>query len=181
MQEETEQSPLPEKATEAKQPIEQLPPEQPQIVPETSADFLIEQKQQDPALPDKEKKVADALHGLRNKLRRHKAKPNSIPQVRDAMTRNIEQIMEEGLGEAYTELSTIEREQFKIKGEATAFKIRDLLRGATVKVKKIFRLLLEWLKIMPGVNRYYLEQEAKIKAEKIAALKQVETGIAIKE
>jgi len=30
---------------------------------------------------------------------------------------------------------------------------------------------LDWLKILPGVNKFFLEQEAKIKTDKILALK----------
>jgi hypothetical protein len=36
-----------------------------------------------------------------------------------------------------------------------------------VSTKKIFVLIRAWLKIIPGVNRFFLEQEAKIKTDKI--------------
>ena len=95
----------------------------------------------------------------------------AIPQVQDTVTRQVEQILEAGLGDAFQALTPIQKQEFKIKGEETARKIRDLLRDAHMKVKKIFRLILQWLKILPGVNRFFLEQEAKIKADKIIALK----------
>jgi hypothetical protein len=34
-------------------------------------------------------------------------------------------------------------------------------------VKKILALIRDWLKLIPGVNRFFLEQEAKIKTDKI--------------
>jgi len=78
--------------------------------------------------------------------------------------------MEEGMADAFKELNTIERQEFKIRGEQTALQIRELLKATHVKIKKIFRLLFEWLKMLPGINRFYLEQEAKIKADKIISL-----------
>ncbi len=79
--------------------------------------------------------------------------------------------MEEGLRETYDQLSPIAKQEFKIKGEQTAGKIRELLNVARVKAKKIFHLIVEWLKILPGINRFFLEQEAKIKTDKILLLK----------
>lgn len=108
-----------------------------------------------------------------------KAKPTSRPvpphpatltQV-DPVTAQIEKIMEEGIGEAYQELTPVQKQQFKIKGEETARNIKTLLQSTKVKIKKIFSLLLEWLKLLPGVNRFFLMQEAKIKTDKILGLK----------
>jgi len=98
-------------------------------------------------------------------------KSQTIPQVRDEMTLKIEKILEEGLDESFQRLSPIAKQEFKLKGELTALKIRDLMKSTRVKFKKIIKLILEWLRILPGVNRFFLEQEAKIKADKIFALK----------
>ncbi len=91
--------------------------------------------------------------------------------MRDEVTVQVEKVLEEGLGDVYRELTPLQQQEFKIAGEKTAFAIRALLKGTHVKVKKIFLLIVEWLKILPGVNRFFLEQEAKIKADKIIALK----------
>ena len=56
-------------------------------------------------------------------------------------------------------------------GEETASKIAQLLEAAKVKTRKIFDLIVKWLRIIPGINRFFLEQEAKIKADKILRLK----------
>ncbi len=98
-----------------------------------------------------------------------KIKP--IPQVRDEVTIKIEKILENGLSESYQRLSPVAQQEFKLKGEQAAVKIRELLGATHVKVKKIFRLILDWLKMLPGVNRFFLEQEAKIKTDRIIALK----------
>lgn len=103
-------------------------------------------------------------------LRRRKAKPTNIPQVRDEVTVRIEKILEDRVGDAYNRLSPVAKQEFKIKGEETARQIRELLSSTHIKVKKIFRLILEWLKMLPGVNRFFLEQEAKIKTDRLLAL-----------
>ena len=81
--------------------------------------------------------------------------------------------MEEGLSDAFRVMTPIQKQEFKIAGEKTAFEIRQLLRATKIKIKKIFQLLLGWLRLLPGINRYFLEQEAKIKADKILALSRI--------
>ena len=110
---------------------------------------------------------------LKRKLRkRKKQKPTVIPQVRDALTVEVERVLEQGLSESFLALTPIQREEFKIKGEETAFEIRKLMKGTHIKVKKIFFLIMSWLKLLPGINRFFLEQEAKIKVDRIIALKE---------
>lgn len=102
---------------------------------------------------------------------------NSLPKrhtgvvpVRDPVAQKIEKILEDNVGDAYSRLSPIAKQEFKMKGEVTARKIAELLKGTHIQVKKIFHLILEWLKMLPGVNRFFLEQEAKIKTDRIIAL-----------
>lgn len=152
------------------------PPEIPPAVPEAGAaeaEAAVESEATKETLPTAaEAPASAAVEGLRIRLSKPKKhQPIVIPQVRDAVTRQVETIMEEGLKDAFQALTPIQKQEFKIKGEETSRKIRDLLRGAHIKVKKIFRLLLDWLKLLPGVNRFFLEQEAKIKADRIIGLK----------
>jgi len=107
---------------------------------------------------------------LKKKLKQSKKKNIQIPIVKDEINLKIEKIMEDGLEDAYKELTTIQQQEFKIKGEETAWKIRQVLKKTKVKIKEIFKLLLEWLKMLPGINKFFLEQEAKIKADKIISL-----------
>ena len=89
---------------------------------------------------------------------------------RDPIAIKIEKIMEENVGDAYQMLSPIAKQEFKLKGEVTAQKINELLKSTHVKVKKIFQLIFEWLRMLPGINRFFLEQEAKIKTDRIISL-----------
>lgn len=137
--------------------------------------FALEQennREQKLNLPKEEGFLDDAISKLRSALRTTKKKPVIMPQVRDDITLKIEHIMSEGLTDAYRSLTPLQQQEFKLRGEQTAVQIRILLQETKIKVKKIFQLLIEWLKLLPGVNRYFLEQEAKIKADHIIALHQ---------
>lgn len=92
------------------------------------------------------------------------------PRQMDELMARVEKILEDDLGEAYNKLSPIAKQEFKVKGEQTATKIRQLMKDSTLKVKKIFKLILDWLKLLPGINRFFLEQEAKIKTDRLIEL-----------
>jgi len=99
------------------------------------------------------------------------------PQPKDEMMLEIEKILEEGLTEEYEKLSPIAKQEFRLKGEQTAFKVRELMKSTRVKARKILKLIFDWLRILPGVNRFFLEQEAKIKADRIFQLKEEKNSI----
>lgn len=101
-------------------------------------------------------------------------KPSSVPVVtiappiiKDELTKEIENILAEDLTDIFLKMSPEQQEVFREKGEETASKIRLLLSSAKINVKKILVLIGDWLKIIPGINRFFLEQEAKIKTDKI--------------
>lgn len=95
---------------------------------------------------------------------------------RDAITIKIEKILEKDLKDAYAKLPPINQQEFKIAGEETSAKIRDLMRGTKVKIKKIFQLIFQWLQMLPNANKFFLEQEAKIKTDHITTLKEKENN-----
>ncbi|MFH1187286.1 MAG: hypothetical protein V1688_00300 [bacterium] len=85
--------------------------------------------------------------------------------------KQIESILQEGLEETYKTMDPVSREQFKTQGEDTARAINILLSKTKVKVKEIVNLIVKWLKLIPGINKFFIEQEAKIKADKLLAQK----------
>jgi len=84
----------------------------------------------------------------------------------------VEKILEEDLLEMYQQMDENQKQNFKIEGEKAAGKIEILLNETKLKVKNIVRVIVDWLKMIPGINNYFLEQEAKIKTDKIISLKQ---------
>lgn len=85
----------------------------------------------------------------------------------DRLEEEIDDILEEDLKELYVAMSPEKQAEFREKGEEARSKIRELVSSAKVNAKKVFALIRGWLKIIPGVNRFFLEQEAKIKTDKI--------------
>lgn len=90
--------------------------------------------------------------------------------TKDPLEEKVEDVLEAGLGEAYLNLSPADKQEFKAVGEQTVKKITVLLQQAHVKIKEIFLLIVRWLKVIPGVNKFFLEQEAKIKTDQIIKL-----------
>lgn len=98
--------------------------------------------------------------------------PPFLPPVKKSETlQNIEVILEEDLKDLYFDLPPQLQKDFKKKGEEAALKIEQLIKKIKVKAKEIFKLIIGWLKMIPGINKFFLEQEAKIKTEKIMRLK----------
>jgi hypothetical protein len=106
------------------------------------------------------------------KIPQLRKRPTHIPTFQDPQIQKIEKILEQGLGDSFSRLSPIAQQEFKIKGEQTAIKINELMKRTHIKIKKILKLIFDWLKLLPGVNKFFLEQEAKIKADKILSLKE---------
>jgi hypothetical protein len=85
--------------------------------------------------------------------------------------KEVENILAENLKDIFLNLTPQKQQEFKIEGEKTAKKITKLLNSAKVNIRKIISLIKEWLSLIPGVNRFFLEQEAKIKADEIVKIK----------
>lgn len=101
--------------------------------------------------------------------------PVAIPKPpKDRLVKEIEEVLEEDLKELYLAMPKEKQAAFKAKGEETISLVSQLVRVAHVNVKKIFQLIRAWLKMIPGVNRYFLEQEAKIKTDKIILVSEEE-------
>lgn len=138
-------------------------------LPETNFEIPEKTAVEKEPLPSEEEKISGAEQILPKKPVRRPITVGRVP-LADPITQKIEKIMEENVGDAYSRLSPLAKQEFKLKGEVTAQKISELLKSTHIKVKKIFKLILEWLKILPGVNRFFLEQEAKIKTDRIIEL-----------
>jgi len=79
----------------------------------------------------------------------------------------VEDILAEDLDDLYSKLPENKKNEFKSKGEQTANQIATLFNQVKYKVSEILELIKNWLKIIPGVSKFFLEQEAKIKTDKI--------------
>lgn len=90
--------------------------------------------------------------------------------VKDRLTKEVEEILEDDLDEMYDKLPPDKQQEFKEKGEETAGMIKQMLGTTKVKSRKIVHWIKDWLKMIPGINKFFLEQEAKIKTDKLLML-----------
>jgi len=85
--------------------------------------------------------------------------------------KQIESILAKGLEDIYVSLTPERQKKFKQTGEETAIKINKLLNKTKVNIGAIIKLIRKWLALIPGVNKYFLEQEAKIRADEIVKIR----------
>lgn len=98
--------------------------------------------------------------------------PSALPLApstdpRTGVLKQVENLLADGLKELYMSLPEARRAEFKATGEVVANKITDMILYGKAKVKEIWKLIGEWLRTVPGVNKYFLEQEIKIKTDRI--------------
>lgn len=85
--------------------------------------------------------------------------------------KEVEEVLSNNLEDIYLNMPPDKQKEFKAEGEKTAQEINTLLSKTKVKVKKIVALIKRWLSVIPGVNKFFLEQESKIKTDEIMKLK----------
>lgn len=85
--------------------------------------------------------------------------------------KEIEKTLSKDLEAEYLNMPSFKQREFREVGEKTAIEINKLLDKTKIKVKKIINLIKKWLSIIPGINKFFLEQEAKIKADEIIKIK----------
>lgn len=92
-------------------------------------------------------------------------------QEKSEEQKKVEGILSDGLADLYSNLPDNRKGEFKQKGEETASQIVILLKSAKVKMGKVVDLIKGWLTMIPGVNKFFLEQESKIKADRLLEYK----------
>lgn len=83
----------------------------------------------------------------------------------------VESILEENLKDVFASLTLEQQQEFKREGEVTARRVTSLLQSVKVKVNEITKLIMRWLKRIPGISQYFIEQETKIKTDKLLELR----------
>lgn len=88
----------------------------------------------------------------------------------DPVTLEVEKILEDGLGDYVEAMPAEARQRFLTKGRDVSTQIALMVRQFKVELRRTITLIRDWLLTIPGVNRYFLEQEAKIKTDRIISL-----------
>ena len=130
-------------------------------LPESKDTFLEEASGRDEAPVTK-------IAGVSAGGRAQEPTPTSAPK--DDVTLRVEKILEEDLGELYATLPESAKPKFKEKGERAAVEISAMVRSLKLKARRALELIRDWLLVIPAVNRFFLEQEAKIKVDMLTEL-----------
>ncbi|MFC1599049.1 hypothetical protein ACFL2U_03540 [Patescibacteria group bacterium] len=153
-------------------PNKKEPITQPEKVEKPAVDIEVEKTVEKEAPLE----VADLSEGVVTEEKQEAATPTAPvavqPSTKSPTAEKIEDILEEDLEDIYFQMPPDKQAEFRKAGEETANNIETLLKDVKVKVKKVLELITKWLKIVPGLNKYFLQQEAKIKADKILELKE---------
>ncbi len=95
--------------------------------------------------------------------------PSVAPTAsKDSVVLSVESILSENLGDLYRSLPESERGAFKRKGEEVALAIAEMVQSGKFVIEKVMDLIRSWLRVVTGINLYYVEQEVKIKADLVA-------------
>lgn len=97
------------------------------------------------------------------------AAPTAV-SAKDPVLKSVESVLEEGLGDTYAKMAPGLRKKFKMEGERVAGRIAEMVRKAKFKAVEALKLVTGWLKMIPGVQKFFLIQEAKIKTDKLMRL-----------
>lgn len=100
--------------------------------------------------------------------------PPAVVAQKDFVTKEIEAILTKDLEKTYLEMPANLQLKFKDKGEEVTLKIRSLMARAGDKAREILELIKSWLKLIPEISNFFLEQEAKIKTDEILKIAEEE-------
>lgn len=135
--------------------------------------FLEQSHEQEPTMAEHAAETAGAAMAGGAKAKRGKADSVQIEAIKDDVYEEVEKIVEDGLGAFVETMEPSARERFLKKGRDVTAIIAGMVRSMHIKTKEVFRLLKEWLLTIPGVNKFFLEQEVKIKTDRILELDRV--------
>jgi hypothetical protein len=150
-----------------------------QITPETVPQPLPEKEQLEGSV-----EVEKELEQLEKEINKQEKKIHTVtaslpikqmtptkPLVVKSVTRKrIEGILSEDLKELFQGMDAAHKAEFKRQAAETASALEILIATAKATAKKVAKLISNWLKFIPGINQFFLEQEAKLKTDKILAM-----------
>ncbi|MFH2097196.1 MAG: hypothetical protein ABII24_01445 [bacterium] len=164
---------MPGQQVEQKDIDKPLIPEVAPIAPELGQDFIKEKTAKPEAVKELEKPL-ETQTSQDSQEQPGRAPVVSTDKAVDDLTADntipapqVENILEEDLQDIWQSMTQEEQQEFKQAGEQAAVQISNLLQSVKVKVSEITKLIVGWLKFIPGVNKFFIEQEAKIKTDKL--------------
>ena len=101
--------------------------------------------------------------------------PTSPPAAaKDETTKAVENALEEGLRDVYAKLPAGRKAKFQKEGERITREISAMVKSLKVQADRVLGLIRKWLALIPGVNKFFLIQEAKLKTDRIMLIAEEE-------
>lgn len=98
------------------------------------------------------------------------AQPLATAAPKSEARQEIEALLSEGLTDIYQTMTPQQQEVFRQKGEEAATAIEQMMTGFKASARKVVDVIRAWLSTIPGVNKFFLEQESKLKTDEILKL-----------
>jgi len=83
------------------------------------------------------------------------------------LRRELEVVLAEDVFDFMKQTSPAQQVEIRRRGREVLDQVETMIKQTKVNIRKVIHLILAWLKLLPITNKYFLEQEAKIKAEKM--------------
>lgn len=96
--------------------------------------------------------------------------PQATVMSKSQMLQEIEGVLAEGLEDVYQQMTPEQQVIFRTKGEEIASLLEKYIRQCTARARQVLQYIRGWLALIPGVNELFLEQESKIKTDRLLAL-----------
>lgn len=140
------------------------------IAPTPEVQKQVEQQQPAPAEQQRPVEVPRPGASAQTQTQAAPAPAPQAVQPKTPVRQNIESVLSSGLTEVYQGMTPEEQQQFRVAGEEAASTIEQLMTGFKATARVVLDVIRNWLMMIPRVNKYFLEQESKIKTDQIIVL-----------
>lgn len=150
----------------------------PELVPQTNQPVVEAQPFNEAKLESEAVQTQSAVQVVAQEPAQNQAAAVPAPAViavpPDKIAEDVQKILEDGLEEAIVTMPEDAKQRFLQKGKEIGTIVSDMVRHYKVEVKRVLSMLKEWLTAIPGINKFFLEKEAKIKTDRILELERVQ-------
>lgn len=169
----------PEKFPDTQTQIPQTPAERSPVVPDVRRDIQLPEQESVSVVEQKKDQHPDLVHEaqpIAGEIPSPKGKKQqAIPAQATQKTperEELEEILADNVMEVYQMLSPKEQEQFRKAGEEAVTKIEVLVTQFKATARAVLQIIRQWLRTIPRINTLFLEQESKIKTDRVLKMQQ---------
>ena len=144
------------------------------IIPEKEVEIEIQEEKFElgHALEEEEKKSKELAERFKRSILKKKSKKDEDKDeqvIKSETRKQVEIILQNDLKDIFQLMNDSEKEAFKQEGIKVSTKIEEMIETLKIKARVVLNLVKNWLSMIPSVNKYFLEQESKLKTDEIMA------------